>query len=66
MAEDGDYSMIRNTGFLFFGIEQLPAKGTVEESSKSWDESKEKINKVIKSINKALDIYDEIFSFYMV
>ena len=63
MAEDGDYSMIRNIGFLFFGIEQLLAKGTVEEISKSWDESKEKKNKVIKSINKALDIYDEIFPY---
>ena len=63
MVEEGNYLTIRNIGFLFLGIEQLLAKGTVEEFSKSWDESKKERKKVIKSINKALDVYDEIFPY---
>ena len=35
MVEEGYYLTIRNIGFLFLGIEQLLAKGTVEEFSKS-------------------------------
>ena len=63
MVEEGKYSMIRNIGFLFIGVEQLLAKGTVEEFSKSRDETRKERDKVIESINKALDVYDEIFPY---
>ena len=63
MAEEGNYLMIRNIGFLFLGIEKLLAEDTVYVFSKSWDETRKERDKVIGSINKALDVYDEIFPY---